>query len=333
MRCRSGFRLSALALAGGIATSGGAAAAALLRPMTELAAPAIRLSDLFEGLGSTPDRLLGAAPAPGGRIVVEAAQLGAIARQYGVAWHATSSADRAVLQRAGRLLPRAAIQDAVRAALIAAGAGADCDIDLPGFIPPTVPIESAATAIVAGLEYDHDTGLFAAMLSVAGAGMEPVTSRIAGRADDMTTVPVAVTRLAAGTTVQPGDLRLARVRASLGRDAVFDMSAIVGKELRHAAMAGQPLRLAELTLPVLVQKGHAVQMTLEASGIVVVVQGSALEAGGLGARVHVVNTSSRAMLEAEVTAPNQVRVRPESAPVLPGGRPGAGGFGSQLAAR
>ncbi len=331
MRCRFGFSLLAFFLAGATAISG--SAAAVLRPMTELRGSAIRLSDLFEGLGSTPDRLLGAAPAPGGRIVVEAAQLGAIARQYGVDWHSASTADRAVLQRAGRLLPRAAIQDAVRAALVAAGAGADCDIDLPGFIPPMVPVESAATSIVTGMEYDHDTGRFAAMLSIAGTGMEPLTSRIAGRADDMTTVPVAAARLPAGTLVQPDDLRMARVRASLGRDAALEISAIVGKELRHPAMAGQPLKLAELIPPILVQKGNAVQMTLETAGIMVVAQGLALEAGGLGTRLHVINTSSRAVLEAEVTGMGQVRVRPESAPVRLGGQPGGVGFGSQLAAR
>lgn len=304
------------------------AAAAIPRPMTELRGPVIRLSDLFEGLAATPDRVLGAAPAPGGRIVVEAAQLGAIARQFKVDWHSGSSADRVVLERLGRILARDLVQDAVRAALVAAGAGTDCDIDLPGFVAPTVPIESAATPIVSGIDYDRDSGRFTGTLSVAGPGMEPMISRIAGRADDMTTLPVAVARLGAGTVIQAGDLRMARVRGSLGRDAVDRLDAIVGKELRHPAMAGQPLRRAELVPPALVQKGAPVQMTLGNAGIVLIAQGVALETGGLGALVHVVNISSRAMLEAEVTALGQVRVRPESAPVLPG-RSATGDFRAQ----
>lgn len=299
-------------------TASSPATAAILRPMTELRAPVIRLSDLFDDLASTPDRLLGTAPAPGGRIVVEAAQLGAIARQFKVDWRPTSGADRVVLERPGRVLSRDLVQDAVRAALVAAGASADCDIDLPGFMAPTVPVESPATPLVSGIEYDRDSGRFVGILSVAGPGMEPITSRIAGRADDMVTLPVAAARLGTGTVIQSGDLRLARVRGSLGRDAAETTDAIVGKELRHPAMAGQPLRRAELVPPALVQKGAAVQMTLENSGIVLVAQGVALETGGLGARVHVVNINSRAMLEAEVTAMGQVRVRPESAPVLPG---------------
>ena len=302
------------------------AGAAILRPITELHTPMIRLSDLFEGLAATPDRPLGPSPGPGGRVVVESAQLGAIARQFGVDWRPSSNADRAILERPGRMMPREAVQQAVRAALIAAGAGADCDIDLPGFLAPMVPIESAVTAIVAGMEYDPNTGRFAATLSVAGPGMEPVTSRIVGRADDMMEVPVATSRLAAGTLVQSGDLRLARVRSSLAHDVAETVDAAIGKELRHPAIAGQPLRRADLAPPALVLKGGTIQMTLENAGIMLIAQGQALESGGLGARLHVINTASRAMLEAEVTGIGQVRVRPESTPILPGGRAGGSDY-------
>ena len=54
--------------------------------------------------GPKPTRVLGPGPAPGGRIVVEAAQLAAIARQFGVDWRPASPADRAVLDRPGRML-------------------------------------------------------------------------------------------------------------------------------------------------------------------------------------------------------------------------------------
>src|SRR5271154_2287067 len=69
--------------------------AATLRGFNELASPDIRLSDLFACLQATPDRLLGAAPAPGGRVIVEAPQLAAIARDFGVTWRPASGAERA----------------------------------------------------------------------------------------------------------------------------------------------------------------------------------------------------------------------------------------------
>jgi flagellar basal body P-ring formation protein FlgA len=113
--------------------------AATLRTMTMLHAPVVRLSDLFDDAGANADRVLGPGPGAGGRIVVEAAQLGAIARQFGVDWRPASSADRAVLDRAGRPLRRDDVVDAVRGALIAGGASTDCDVELTGFNPPLVP--------------------------------------------------------------------------------------------------------------------------------------------------------------------------------------------------
>ena len=67
-------------LMAGILVSG-SAQAAIFRPITTLTAPVVRLSDLFDELESDGQVVLGPGPAPGGRIVVEAAQLAAIARQ------------------------------------------------------------------------------------------------------------------------------------------------------------------------------------------------------------------------------------------------------------
>ena len=66
----------------------------------------VRLSDLFDDAGPRAGQVLGPAPAPGARIVVEAPQLAAIARQFGVDWRPASPADSAVIDRPGRLLPR-----------------------------------------------------------------------------------------------------------------------------------------------------------------------------------------------------------------------------------
>ena len=63
----------------------------MLRPITTLHAQVVRLKDLFDDAGRNADRVLGPGPAPGGRIVVEARQLAAIARQFDVDWRPISS--------------------------------------------------------------------------------------------------------------------------------------------------------------------------------------------------------------------------------------------------
>jgi len=312
---------------GRLISFGQPAEAATLRTMTTLHGPRVKLSDLFDDAGANADRVLGPGPVPGGRIVVEAAQLVAIAHQFSVEWQPASSADRAVLDWPGRPLPREAAMHALRDALAASGLTLDnCEIDLSGFTPPLVPFDMAPHPLVSQLDYDRDTGRFAAVLSVASDGIQPISMRIAGRVDELITVPVATARLPAGTVLQPDDVHLARVRATLANHAVaLQLADAIGMQLRHQVAPGQTLALVDLSRPELVRRGAEVMMLLDSPGIVLTAHGQAMESGAVGERIHVLNTISRAVIEAEVIGANRVRVSPGAArmQVAGGGRLGA----------
>jgi len=191
------------------------AQAASLRTMTTLHGPAVLLKDLFDDAGTNADRVLGPGPEPGGRIIVEAAQLNAIARQYNVAWRSVSRADRAVLEWPGRPLRKDEAVDAVRIAVTATGSGDDIDVELDGFTPPLVPVEVETTSTASQLDFDSDSGRFTAALTVTGEGMNPIDTRISGRVVEMVEAPVAVTRLLPETVLRADDVRVARVRTAL----------------------------------------------------------------------------------------------------------------------
>jgi flagellar basal body P-ring formation protein FlgA len=301
--------------------------AATLRNVTTLHASVVRLSDLFDDAGAGADRVLGPGPGAGGRIVVEAAQLGAIARQYHVDWRPASSGDRAVQDRPGRPLRREDALDAVRSALAGAGASPDCDVELPGFTPPLVPFEADPRLVVSDLDYDATAGRFSAVLSITGTAMEPIHMCLVGRVDDMIDLPVATTRLLAGSVLHTDDVHIARVHTTLVRsEVVRQLADAVGMQLKRPLAAGQPLALSELMRPSMVQKGANVTMLLDSPGITLSAQGQALESGAIGERIRVLNPVSRAVIEAEVVGPDRVRVAPNAMPVMrpvpPGSSPG-----------
>src|SRR5271156_1998196 len=149
---------------------GGPGHAAVLKTRTTLHGPQVYLRDLFEDAGVNADRPLGPGPGPGGRIVVESRQLKAIARQYDVDWEPISHADRAVLEWPGRPLERDDVLAAVRAALVAQGAAPDCDVAIPGLVPPIVPVSGASAPVITQLNYDRELGRFTALLSVTADG-------------------------------------------------------------------------------------------------------------------------------------------------------------------
>ena len=304
----------ALLAAAVLATS---ASAATLRPLTTLAAPVVRLADLFDDAGTEAQRVLGTAPAPGGRIVVEAAQLAAIARQFGVDWRPSSSSDRAVLERPGRLLPREPMMGALREALAGVGAPTDADIELPGFSPPLVPQEADPRASIEQLDYDAASGKFTGVLAVSADAMPVLRVRLSGYLQEMVEVPVPAHRLLPGVVIGADDLQMLRVRAGLIRGEVARVAQqAVGLAPRRMIMSGQPIALAELGHLAAIQKGAQITMQLESPGLTLLAQGVAMESGGVGDRIQVLNPSSRAIVEAEIVAPDRVRVTPGSTPLL-----------------
>ena len=290
------------------------AGAATLKPFTTLSGPVVRLSDLFDAAGL--DRPLGPAPAPGNRITVEAAQLAAIARQFGVDWRPASSADRVVLDRPGRSLGRDDVLGPLRAALMGNGAPRDADLDLPGFTTPMLPIDAAPSIDITQLEYDAGTGRFTALAVVLADGVPATQLRLSGRVQEMVELPVPRRRMLPGDVILAGDLQWTRLRAALARGEVVRTAAeAVGQALRRPVQPGQPLLLADLGRPVLVQKGTPMLLALDGPGIQLTATGVATEPAGLGERVRVLNPASRVIVEAEVTGAGRGRVLPGSQPV------------------
>ena len=297
--------------------AGAQAEPVMLRNATTLHASVVRLSDLFDNVTANANRVLGPGPGAGGRIVVEAPQLKAIARQFGVDWQPTSSADRAVLDRPGRPMQREDVLDAVKTTLIAAGASKDCDIELSDFTPPLVPFEAEPHPVVSDMDYDAAAGRFAAVLSITGESMDPINLRVIGHVEDTIELPVATTRLPAGSVLRPDDVHVARVHTTLIRGEVAHrLNDAIGMQLKHPLNAGQPLALSELMRPAMVQKGADVLIELNSPGITLTAQGQAVESGATGERIHVINPTSRAVIEVEVIGPGRVRVAPGALPTL-----------------
>ena len=296
---------------------------AALKTVTTLQEPQVYLRDLFEDAGANADRVLGPGPGPGGRIVVEARQLRAIARQYSVDWQPISSADRAVLEWPGRPLRRDDAIAAVRAALVARGAAPDCEVEIPGFNPPIIPLSGTSAPVVTQLDYDHDLGRFTALLSVTSARMDPISVRISGEVVDIIALPVTVVRLTAGAIAGPDDVRMARVRVtSVRADVARDPSAVIGMQLKRQIAAGVPIPVADLMQPTQVNRGDPVGLRLQVGGLSLTAQGMALESGAIGERIRVRNVSSQAVLDAEIVGPGVVRVVPGTMPITSQARSG-----------
>ncbi|WP_140881095.1 flagellar basal body P-ring formation chaperone FlgA [Muricoccus nepalensis] len=289
---------------------------AMLRPHAVVEDAAIRLSDLFEDAGPNAGRVVGPAPAPGRRIVVETAQLYAIARAHGVMWRPLTAADTVVVERPGRAVPRDEVADLLRGEFGRLGLDPAAELEMPGFQPPMVPLSSFTQLSLEQPAFEAATNRFSATLVVVAEGMPTLRMRIAGRAVATAAVVVATRRLGLGDVVRAEDLRLVRQRSERVRPGVAtDLGQVVGKALRRPVAEGLPFALVDLSAPAVIERNAMVLMMIDGPGISMTAQGRAMASAARGETVPVMNLASRSVVEAEALGPGRVRVAFGSVPV------------------
>ena len=286
------------------------------RPMAVVDGETIRLSDLFDHAGARGDAVLGAAPAPGRRIIIEAAQLAAIARMHGLAWRPLAAGERVIVERPGRPLTREALMEPLRAELLALGMDPGAELELPGLIPPMVPVQAFVQIAYEGSHYDPTTQRFATTLVVLAEGQPSQRTRLAGRALPTQPVVVATRRMALGEVVGAADAQLIRLRAERVRPGTASrLEDAVGKQLSRPVGTGIALMSADLNPPSLVGRNEPVTLILDAPGLSLAAAGRAMETGALGQVVPVMNLASRVIVEGQVIGPGRVRVTPGAVPL------------------
>jgi flagella basal body P-ring formation protein FlgA len=287
----------------------------VLRSHTLVEDQVIRVSDMFEGT-LRGDVVVGAAPNPGQRFVIEASQLAAIARRFNVDWRPTSGAERSVIERPGQALSRDAAVEVLRAELLGLGLPADAELELAAFSPPILPLNALPRLSAEGGHYESASNRFAATLVVMADGMPSIRMRVAGRAIATAPAVVAARRLSFGEVVKPEDVKLVQLRAERVRPGTAQrLEDVVGMQLRRPIGTDLPFMGADLMVPHVITKNEIVLMIVEGPGISLTTQGRALEPASRGGRLSVMNLSSRNVVEAEAIGPGRVQVRLGAAPL------------------
>lgn len=302
---------------------------AIARAVTLLTDPTIRLADLFDGLGERGMVPLGASPPPGGRFIIETAQLAAIARTQGVVWRPLTGSERVVLERPGRMLGREEIEDVLRAALTPLGLDADAELETPGFAAPSVPLSAFVQVMAEQAHLDTATHRFSVTLVVVAEGMPVWRQRLAGRAAATSPAIVATRRLARGETIGPDDVRLVQIRSERLRPGVAtSLDQVIGQETRRPLGPDLPVMAHDVAAPVLIARNSLVMLLLDSPGLTLAAQGRALENGARGETIPVMNLASRSIVEGVAIDAGRVRVASGTTPVLR-----ADGRGSAAAAQ
>lgn len=300
-------RLAAVALFAFAPSAVDARSTPVLRASVLVSDDLVRIGDLADHVPAAKARIaVFRSPDLGETGGVSAAKVLNALRAHDVVGVATGGVSEIAVTRASRIVGGDEIRGQLAALLAPRLRGAaPADIELAFEQPlPAIHLDPAADLAIAHLTFEPRHGRFQVEFRAGGTRV-----RLSGVAAELCDTVVLTRPLARGEIVHAADVAVERrPKAERQGDAVTDPAAAIGLSVRQPMQAGQPLRRADLTKPLLVQRGEAIVLVYEAPGITLTARGKAEESGSAGDTVNVLNTQSKRVVQGVVTGPGQVTV-------------------------
>lgn len=310
MKTKTFAKSFTLALLLGAAVSATALAADVVTPRSTvlLDKNVLTVGDVFDGVTHDADHVLAPAPEYGRTLLLSAQDLARISNAFNLGWYPAGD-ETVAIKRDSNDIDRSRIEAALEDALRDSLGGQKFEVEmtdrnlvlhLPAGDDPTLSIDN--------LKYDLVKGEFSA---VAAAGK--TRREIGGRLFAVTELPVLNKALRAGDIIGAEDIQYIDMRSdAVSASTIVSAESLIGQTPRRGVAPMKPVALADVVLPPAVRKGELVTMTLQNSVIQLTAQGRALQEATVGDVIRVVNTSSNQTIEAVVTGPRTVAVKPPS---------------------
>lgn len=134
------------------------------------------------------------------------------------------------------------------------------------------------------------------MLLLAGLVAQPV------EADTVT----ALRNLRAQTLISADDVLIVPGAVAGAASRPED---VIGRETRVAIYKGRPILLQEIGAPTIIERNQIVPLRFSAGALAISAEGRALDRGGAGDAIRVMNTTSRTTVSGVILADGTVSVR------------------------
>jgi flagella basal body P-ring formation protein FlgA len=306
--------LLALAIVLATATSAiaqGAPTPPSLRAHVSVSGDLVRIGDFVDHAGNMAQVALFRAPDLGTTGSVPVAQVIEALRAHSVIGVATHDIREVAVTREARTLSQKEIEAEVARALarrngLGEAANLTLNFDRDVRIIQIDAVHRGALSPVA-VRYEPRNARFDVTFEIAREqGAPPARLRFTGTAIETVETAVATHSLERGDILKNSDVIVERrPKTEAGYDPAVRERA-VGMQLRKSIRAGQPLKMADLTKPDLVQRDQNVTLIYEASGLYLTMRGKALDAGTEGDTVSIMNLQSKRTVQGTVTGPGQV---------------------------
>lgn len=271
----------------------------------------ITLGDLFQDIGDKENIVVLNAPNPGKSKNISGHDLERLATKYELDWQKPEYLKKVAISRNAHTIYSTEILELAHDAAVEAGADPDSQIRLFGRNKGVlVPMSATVNDIqFENFSLSSKGDRFSAVLLVPSGGDVPTKLSLNGVLEEVRDIPVFNSSILPGEIIRSEDLRWIKYPAKrLNGRVILNSQQLVGMTVRRPARTDKPINTNDITAPIAVTKGDAVTMTVRSRAMILSAGGKALENGGIGDTIRVINSKSRLTVDAKVIGSGQVEI-------------------------
>ena len=285
-----------------------------LRAKAIITADVVRIGDLVDNAGTAARIPIYRSPDLGTTGSLPVAQVISTLRAHQVIGVTTGDLKEVTVTRLARNIQGKEIEVAVTQALEHRGGLGDAANLILTFDRELqdLHLDAANTGIIqaTSARYEPRNNRFDVTLEIANeASLEPTKLRFTGTAIETVEAAILTRNVERSDLLKSADVIVERrPKAEVGSDAASRDRAM-GMQMRRPMRAGQPLHVADLVKPDLVQRDQSVTVIYQSVGLYITSRAKALDSGTEGDVVNVLNPQSKRTVTGVVTGRGQVTIQ------------------------
>ncbi len=293
----------------------------VLRANVSVSSEVVRVGDVVDNAGSLAQVPIYRAPDLGTTGSLPVAQVVNALRAQGVIGVDTKDIKLVAVTRLARTVDSKEIERAVAQAIEHRGGlgdAANISINFDRDVADLrLDASNTGAMLATSARYEPRNGRFDVAFQIANDNGNPTQLRFTGSAIETVAVAVLTRNVERTDILKSADVIVERrPRAEVGSDPAAREQAL-GMQMRRSVHAGQPVRMADLVKPDLVQRDQAVSIIFQTAGLYLTTRGKALDNGTEGDVVSVLNIQSKRTVTGTVTGRGQVTIQVATPQPLP----------------
>ncbi len=290
-----------------------------LKQNIEISDDYIYLSDIFKDGGDDGTAIILNAPAPGKSIKISGQALERIALKHNLDWQRPDYIRSVKISRAGNVITTEEMHDLLMEQALLAGAPDSANMRIFGrFSGIYLPLDKTLMDIVIDqFRYDANSQRFTTVLLIPQGGSEEKRVNISGRLQETVMVPMLAADIRPGHIISPSDITWQKMpKNRVNSRIVQDENTLLGKTVRRPIRGHKTLNVNDIMRPIAIASGTRVMMHFRIGSLKLTALGRALQDGGIGDTIRLMNLSSKKTIEGKIIHGNRIEVIDNNALIL-----------------